>query len=293
MKRVIFTIAMCLCVAMSYAQAPKRQTVVLDYFSKSSNVSTAARDMIRDAVFSGFTNSGRLNIIDATNTKALKISESAAKKSNAPSADNIRQNTMKESGAKYLVTGNVSMVDAVEEQGKDEKIFYNGVVSFSLVIIDLETGHNMLVEEISCNGFKTKSETKEVAISEVVRHLHATINRFVNDNFKLETKVVQIHEEKGGKVTKVYINVGSALGVGKNQTFMMYIDSDVAGVKKREEIGRLTVDSVFGDELTLCKVSKPSEEIKAYMNNGSGIIVITDKQKVSASEFKGVSSSLK
>lgn len=53
----------------------------------------------------------------------------------------------------------------------------------------------------------------------------------------------------------------------------MYVDTEIAGVKSKIEIGRLVVESVCGEEISLCKVSKPSVEIKEYMNNGIDIIV--------------------
>lgn len=294
MKKFTLTILACLSVIASFAQAPARKTVVLDYFGKSPLVLHTHRNMVRAGVLTALTNSGRLNLIDASNVAALKASEAAAEGDVQPNADNIRMTAMKESGGNLLVTGNVTNVDATRERTDDGKIYYSGIVSLSLNIIDLETGNSIGAKDLSYSGLNAKTgSTRSEAIAATLDYIPMSMTKFVNDNFKIETKVVQINEEKKGKVMSVYINAGSSVGIAKAQTFLMFVESEIAGIKKRTEIGRLTVDTVEGEELTLCKVAKPSEDIKEYMNNGTEIIVISDREKAGATALKGLGSFVK
>lgn len=160
--------------------------------------------------------------------------------------------------------------------------------------MDLETGNSIGAKEMSYGGLNAKTgSTPDEAITETIEYIPMSMTRFVNENFKLETRVVQINEEKKGKVTQVYINAGSSVGITKAQTFLMFVDGEVAGIKQRKEIGRLSVESIEGEELTLCKVVKPSEDIKNYLDNGTEIIVITDREKAGATALKGLGSFVK
>lgn len=294
MKKISLVILTCFVSVLLFAQAPQKRSVVVDYFSKTAKVSTTARDLVRAGVLTSLTNSGRLDVVDATNITALQVSESVAEQDVIPTADNIRQTAMKESGGNMLITGNVTNIDATQMKDSQGKIYYSGIVTFSLNIIDLETGNSIGAQDISYNGMNAKTgSTKDEAITETIEYIPMSMTRFINKHFKLETKVVQINEEKKGKVTQVYINAGSSVGITKSQTFLMFVEGEVAGIKQKTEIGRLAVESVEGEELTLCKVIKPSEEIKEYINNGTEIIVESDRERAGKTMLKGLGSFVK
>lgn len=294
MKKITLSLVACLATLIMFAQAPGRKSVVLDYFGKTAKVSSTARDIIRAGVLTALTNSGRLNLIDATNTTAIQLSESVAEQDVIPTVDNIRQNAMKESGGNLLVSGTITNIDATREKTSDGKIYYSGVVSFSLNIVDLETGNNISARNIDYSGLNAKTgKTREEAITNTMDYIPLSMTKFINDNFKLETKIIEIAEQKKGKASLVYINAGSSVGITKTQTFKMFVESEVAGVKRTKDIGRLTVESIEGDELTLCKVQKTEEDLIGLFNSGTEIIVVTDREKTGATIGKGLGGFLK
>ena len=48
---------------------------------------------------------------------------------------------------------------------------------------------------------------------------------------------------------------------------------EIAGKEARIEIGRLKVEEVLGEELSLCKVTKGEKDIKTALDNGSTLVV--------------------
>ncbi len=294
MKKTIFTIIASLLLVSVSAQAPSKKSIVFDYFGRTTAVTTAARDMVRAAALTSFTNSGRLNVIDATNTTALQVSSEAAEAEVAPTVDNIRQSAMKESGGNYLVTGQVTKVGSTREKTSEGRVYYSGIIAFTINVVDLETGNNVAARDFSYMGLNAKTgSTSDEAITQTVDFIPMSMKKFINENFKLETKVVQINEEKKGKVTQVFINAGSAVGITKSQIFQMFVESEVAGIKRKMPIGKLTVESVEGEELTLCNVSKPSEAIKEYMNSETEIIVVSAGERAGAKIGAGLGAAFK
>ncbi len=288
------TIITCVALVTLEAQTPVRKSVVLDYFSKSSSVPSTARDLVRAAVLTSLTNSGRINLIDAANTTALQLTEEASDADVIPTVDNIRQTSMLESGGNFLMSGNVTSVDATRKRDSEGKVYYSGMVTFSINIVDLSTGQSVAAKDITYNELNAKSgHTKEEAIVKTIDFIPISIRQFVEQHFKVETKIIQINAEKKGRVSEVFINAGSAIGITKSQVFGMFIESEVAGYKRRTEIGKLTAISIEGEHLTLCRVTKSSDLIKEYFNNGVDIIVVTDGQRAGSVMWDAIKASVK
>lgn len=65
----------------------------------------------------------------------MQIADEVAEQEAAPSLDEDRQEAMKENGGNYLITGTVTNIDATKEKTDEGRIFYSGIVNFSLNII--------------------------------------------------------------------------------------------------------------------------------------------------------------
>ena len=72
-------------------------------------------------------------------------------------------------------------------------------------------------------------------------------------------------------VTEALSNL--SLSAYKGQQFDVYSVKEIAGKEARIEIGRLKVEEVLGEELSLCKVTKGEKEIKTALDNGNTLVV--------------------
>lgn len=63
--------------------------------------------------------------------------------------------------------------------------------------------------------------------------------------------------------------------MGEGQQFNVYILKNIAGREARQEIGRLKVEEVMGDDLSLCKVTRGEKEIKTALDKGETLVVIS------------------
>ena len=76
------------------------------------------------------------------------------------------------------------------------------------------------------------------------------------------------------KQKTVYIDLGTSLSAYKGQQFDVYSVKEIAGKEARIEIGRLKVEEVLGEELSLCKVTKGEKEIKTYVDKIAASLIL-------------------
>ncbi|MFI3295888.1 MAG: hypothetical protein R3Y19_07705 [Rikenellaceae bacterium] len=256
MKKIILILAVFMSVMTINAQEAQHKTIVVDYFKRPANIKAKYTEMIRAVVLTTFTNSGRFKVIDAANETSLALSAEIAESGEIPTLDNIRQESMKKAGGNFLISGNVVNIAADKGKTSDGKIYYSGVVNVSLNVVDLETGQSIAARELKYSGVNAKTgDTPDLAVAATIDYVSLSMNKFINDFFKLKTEIIQVQEVKGGKALTVYINIGSTLGIEKGQTFKVYQIKEIAGKKSRTEVGTLVASDVQGEDLTLCKVS--------------------------------------
>ena len=57
--------------------------------------------------------------------------------------------------------------------------------------------------------------------------------------------------------------------------FTVYVLGNVAGRETKKEIGRLKVNEVLGEDISLCKVQKGGKDIKAALDEGKQVVAIS------------------
>ena len=87
--------------------------------------------------------------------------------------------------------------------------------------------------------------------------------------------VIEIAEAKKDEAKKVYIDLGSDLGITKGQKFDVREEREIAGRKINKVIGELKVESVEAGDISLCKVTKNGKAIQAAFNEGKTLSIIT------------------
>lgn len=80
---------------------------------------------------------------------------------------------------------------------------------------------------------------------------------------------------KKDKLKTAYIDLGRTSQVYEGLRLAVFKLKTIAGKEAKIEIGRVKIDEVLGDELSLVNVTKGSKEIKAVLDEGSTLVVST------------------
>lgn len=117
--------------------------------------------------------------------------------------------------------------------------------------------------------------TADKALNDAIDRLASRISEYYNHRYPLHSSIVERGEEKKDKQRTVYIDLGSGCRVGKGQQFNIYVLKSIAGREARQEIGRLKVEEVMGDDLSLCKVTRGEKEVKTALDQEKTLVVIS------------------
>lgn len=115
----------------------------------------------------------------------------------------------------------------------------------------------------------------EKAMTNALERLTLKVADYYNHLFSLHASIIEKGESKNDKQKDVYIDLGSVDGVYKGQQFDVFTVKTIAGKEARTIIGRLKIEEVDGDEISLCKVTKGSDKIKTALDEGQNIVVVS------------------
>ncbi|WP_276803894.1 hypothetical protein [Odoribacter laneus] len=278
MKRlVLFTICLCWVIG-GFAQ--EKEVLLVDYFSYTSKIGSSYPEQLRNAIIGGIAETGRLSVVDVDAEANLKIEAERRSSEGAMADETARTAQMKTMGANYLLTAHVANMDAVRKTLDNGSVYYDGIISFTVKVTNIADGSIKVSKQFDYSGLNAKTgDSREAAITATLGYIKTSMQKFVNDHFKLESTIVTIEQsdKKKGAVT-VYVNCGSAVGIQKGQLFDVKMEKDVAGKKILTNIGTLKADEVQSEDMTLCKVTKGGKEILEANQEGRKLIVISGKQ---------------
>lgn len=175
------------------------------------------------------------------------------------------------------IISNISTTSKVEpskEKGKAGQEYFRALISVTVNLKDAATG-----EVVSSRVFSiTDSDcswmaSAEKSIDYALGKLSDKIKNYFDGIYPLNASVVEAGESKKDKQKTVYIDLGSAYGVCEGMHFDVFSVKTIAGKEARIEIGRLKIDQVLGEELSLCKVSKGEKQIKTALDNGETLVL--------------------
>ena len=162
------------------------------------------------------------------------------------------------------------------DKAKDKKPYdeYNCLVNVTLNLTDART--NAVVDSRTFNiseGMGGWMSSAQKAITSSLSRLSAVITNYYNSLYPLSASIVERDQISKDKQKKVYIDLGSAMQAHKGQQFNIYYTRTIAGKEARMEIGRLKIEEVMGDELSLCKVTRGEKEVKDALDKGVRLLV--------------------
>ena len=177
---------------------------------------------------------------------------------------------------------NISTTTKVEEtkdsKGKVHKTtYYKALVGVTLQVKDAQTesiiaspAFNVYAEDVAW------LESREGAISNAFSYMATRVTKYFNKQLPLYANIIEGARDKKDKQKEVYIDLGEATkGVAKGLHFGVYRLKTVAGKEARKLIGKIKVSAVEGDEVSLCKVQSGGKDIKAAIDGGETILVVS------------------
>lgn len=276
----VLTLCACLfCTLLVSAQEASKPSVYIDYFTRSSSVPFTWVEGLRKHVIEGIQKLDRVILIDVDSQDALRVEKNRRESEDVTAGednDMERVAVMSQLGANYIIQGFVSSMVANREKMDDGTIYYSASVAYTLKVINPKDGtlvgsktlkHGEGITDV-CTG-----STPDEAISRASAKAVKAVREFVDENFKVEGTILEINAVKKDEAKEVYISLGSAHGVSEGTYFGVFMKREIAGRTSFKEIGRLKVDAVEGEDISLCEVKKGGEEIKKAMDEKQVIVV--------------------
>ena len=115
----------------------------------------------------------------------------------------------------------------------------------------------------------------EKAMTNALEHLTSKVADYYNRMFPLYASIIEKGESKKNKQKDVYIDLGAGDGAYKGQQFDVFTVRTIAGKEACTIIGRLKIEEIEGDEISLCKVTKGSDKIKTALDEGESLMVVS------------------
>lgn len=174
---------------------------------------------------------------------------------------------------------NISTVSKTETD-KDSKgnktthTSYRGIISVTVNLKDAYDGTLINSQTFSIYDSDLYwMASGEKAINNALERLTSKVAGFYNQMFPLHATIVEKGEVKKNKQKEVYIDLGAADGVYKGQQFDVFLVKTIAGKEAKTIIGRLKIEEVEGDEISLCKVTKGADMIKTALDENHALLI--------------------
>lgn len=189
------------------------------------------------------------------------------------------------SEADWYVDGSISNIstttkveDLKDSKGKAyKKTYYKATVGVTLHVKDAQSNKIIMSPTFNVSDMDMSwIETREGALNGAFGYLASRVRRYFNKQLPLYANIIEGAREKKDKQKEVYIDLGSATkGVSRDIHFGVYTVKTVAGKEARKQLGKLKITEVEGDEISLCKVQSGGKDIKAAIDAGETLLVMS------------------
>jgi len=154
--------------------------------------------------------------------------------------------------------------------------YYTGIAEAMLTLKDAKTGEVITNTSFKGQGTTVSSfSTSDQAIRDALGKLSNRISVWLNQYKPLQANIIEGSSAKKDKQKEVYIDLGSSDGAFAGLHMGVFIVKTVAGREAKSQIGKLKIEAVEGDEISLCKVQSGGKDIKAAIEAGQQLQVIS------------------
>ncbi len=180
-----------------------------------------------------------------------------------------------------IVDGTINYISITRElkmaSNKRDRVpqFY-AQIGLTLNVKDAVTGTviNSQVFEVNKSGWSWVN-SNDTAIKKALESLRKKIGKYYDTAYPYTAHILERGVEKKDKQKELYIDLGAIHGLQEGTHFDVYIIGSIGGKETRKQIGRLKVKSIEGDEVSLCKVSSGGKDIKAAIDAGQNLLIIS------------------
>lgn len=153
---------------------------------------------------------------------------------------------------------------------------YTGICEVMLTIKDAKTGEVIANPTMGGSGMSSSSyDTEDGAIREAIARLSSHITTWLNQYRPLEANILEGSTVKKDKQKEVYIDLGSSEGAFVGLHMGVFAVKTIAGREAKSQIGKLKIVAVEGDDISRCKVQSGGKDIKAALDAGQQLLVMT------------------
>lgn len=187
--------------------------------------------------------------------------------------------------ADWYVDGQISNISTTTkvEEYKDNKgkthrqTYYKAMVGVTLHVKDAKTNTIILSPAFNISDIDVSwIETREGALNNAFGYLASRVARYFNKQLPLYANIIEGARDKKDKQKEVYIDLGfSTRGISRDIHFGVYTTKTIAGREARKQIGKIKITDVQGDDISLCKVQSGGKDIKAAIDGGETLLVVS------------------
>jgi len=260
-------------------ESQTKPNVFMDYFNCPSNISAEYANVLRNFLIQAIAETNRVNLIDVDTNEALLAEKHRREQGDlSAGSDADRLKVMTQEGANFLIQGTVDNLSITENTLDSGSKYYNAVITFTLKVISPNDGKliNSSTFKVGDSIFDMVSgDTPDEAIVNTCRKSSGKIRKFVDKNFHVYGKILEVGEVKKDEVKTLYVSVGSAVGVVKGDQFEVKKVRKIAGRVSASVIGKIEIEAVEGDDISLAKVKKEGKAIKAAIDADETLIIVS------------------
>ena len=182
--------------------------------------------------------------------------------------------------ADAVITNIQAKSDSRTWKDKDDKTqvttTYQGIVEAMLTLKDAKTGEIVTNQTFSGSGMGSSSYSdSDKAIRDAISRFSNRITVWLNKYRPLKANIIEGSVAKKDKQKEVYIDLGSREGAFRGLHMGVFIVKTIAGKEAHQQIGKLKVEAVEGEDISRCKVQSGGKEIKAAIDAGGQLKVIS------------------
>ena len=157
-------------------------------------------------------------------------------------------------------------------------VYYRALLSVTLHVKDAMTDAVIASPSFSISESDMSwVNSPQKAVDNAVARLSRLVTKFFDGMYPLTCQIIERGGIKNDKQKQVYIDLGSAHGLTTGQTLAIYTIRMIGGKEARNQVARLRVKKIEGDEVSFCKVLSGGKDLKIALDEGLDLIVETDK----------------
>ena len=284
MKKYLF--ALCMVFSMSTMAQEGRNdkiTIGVNSFSYTVKEQKTTLGKVLDALLTGEVTTNQEKYQDAVRAALVKGMSQAHRISVID--DHLSKDEAARPGACYVdvTVSNISTTSKTEEEYIDKekkktriKTYYKALIGLTMHIKDAKTDE--VVASPTFNVTETDLswiETQDGAMLKALERLSSYVTGYCNRWLPLKANVLEGARDKKDKQKEVYIDLGEREGAYKGLHMGVYTVKMVAGKEAKKQIGKLKIEEVQGDDVSLCKVQSGGKDIKAALDAGETLVIQT------------------